>query len=123
MSSNADIAELLEQKTNNVYNSRLDAGDESGVHRGQRLNFLGGLLARNRKVHFFLKHMLLLTTQSKHKQLSAAVYFDNYTEQVSYSAAHNADTQGERLDMTNWAKRYVPAHVPPHFNLGRLGPP
>eukprot|EP00965_Chrysotila_dentata_P085928 2835330-Pleurochrysis_carterae.AAC.1 len=32
--------------------------------------------------------------------LSAAV-FDNYTEQVNYSAAHNADSQGERLDMSH----------------------
>eukprot|EP00965_Chrysotila_dentata_P028337 942125-Pleurochrysis_carterae.AAC.1 len=68
MSSNADIAELLQQRTSNVYKSRLDADDESGVRRGQRLNFLNGLLARNRNVHFFPKHMLLLTIQSKHKQ-------------------------------------------------------
>eukprot|EP00965_Chrysotila_dentata_P176114 5815402-Pleurochrysis_carterae.AAC.1 len=39
--------------------------------------------------------------------VSAAV-FDNYTEQVNYAAAHNADTQGERLDMTNWATLYLP---------------
>eukprot|EP00965_Chrysotila_dentata_P163800 5407735-Pleurochrysis_carterae.AAC.1 len=54
--------------------------------------------------------------------LSAAV-FDNYTEQVNYSAAHNADTQGERMDMTNWATLFLPVEVLPHINLARLGPP
>eukprot|EP00965_Chrysotila_dentata_P103892 3430678-Pleurochrysis_carterae.AAC.1 len=55
--------------------------------------------------------------------VSAAV-FDNYTtEQVNYSPAHNADTQGERLDMTIWVNLYLPTHVLPYINMGRLGPP
>ena len=166
LDSNPDIAELLDQRTTNVYNSRLNADLESDVRRGRRLNFVGGLLARNRNVHFFPKHQLLLAIQSKHKQVNHALWaqlsymrvlpslkwtedfindalqlqkqyipkyavvdwvsaavFDNYTEQVNYSAAHNADTQGERLDMTNWATLYLPKEVLPHINLARLGPP
>jgi len=36
-------------------------------------------------------------------QQVTAAFFDNYSTQQNYSARHNADTQGERLDMTNWA--------------------
>ena len=39
--------------------------------------------------------------------VSAAV-FDNNTIQCNYTARHNADTQGQRLDMTNWATLWLP---------------
>eukprot|EP00965_Chrysotila_dentata_P163328 5394721-Pleurochrysis_carterae.AAC.1 len=51
--------------------------------------------------------------------VSAAV-FNNYTEQVNYSAAHNADSQGERLDMTDWATLYLPLSLLPHINIGTI---
>eukprot|EP00965_Chrysotila_dentata_P157081 5189448-Pleurochrysis_carterae.AAC.1 len=47
----------------------------------------------------------------------SSVVFENYTKQVNYSAAHNADSQGERLDMTNCATLYLPKAVLPHINL------
>ena len=40
--------------------------------------------------------------------LVSAAVFDNYTEQMNYSAAHTVDTPGERIDMTNWATLYLP---------------
>eukprot|EP00965_Chrysotila_dentata_P166929 5511851-Pleurochrysis_carterae.AAC.1 len=52
--------------------------------------------------------------------VSAAV-LDNYTEQINYSAAHNANRQGERLDITYWATPYLPKAVLPHINLGVIG--
>jgi hypothetical protein len=52
--------------------------------------------------------------------VSAAV-FDNNTTQCNYSARHNADTQGERLDMTNWATVSLPKVLMPHINLNTLG--
>eukprot|EP00965_Chrysotila_dentata_P125892 4160755-Pleurochrysis_carterae.AAC.1 len=48
LDSNPDIGELLDQRTTSVYNSRLNADLLSDVRRGRRLNFVGGLLARNR---------------------------------------------------------------------------
>eukprot|EP00965_Chrysotila_dentata_P216935 6189666-Pleurochrysis_carterae.AAC.2 len=42
--------------------------------------------------------------------ISAAV-FDNYTKQLNYSAAHNPNTQCERLDTTNWATLYLSART------------
>ena len=38
--------------------------------------------------------------------VSAAV-FDNFSEHFNYNAAHTAATQGERLEMTNWATVYL----------------
>eukprot|EP00965_Chrysotila_dentata_P060881 2018071-Pleurochrysis_carterae.AAC.1 len=52
--------------------------------------------------------------------VSAAV-FANYTDQIKYSALHNANSHGERLDMTNWATLYLPKAVLPHINLGIIG--
>lgn len=164
LDANPDLADLLSGRTANTYSSRIDFGEEPEMRRRQRLNFLGGLLARNRNQHFLPKHQLLLAVQSRHKQLNhtlwaqlchmrmlpsftwttefiaaalelesqyipgydvvdwvSAAVFDNYTEQVNYSAAHNADSQGERLDMTNWATLYLPRPVLPHINLGRIG--
>ena len=50
----------------------------------------------------------------------SAVVFDNYTEQVNYQATHNSDTQGVRLDMTNWATVYLPLDSMPQVDLHRL---
>lgn len=164
LDSNPDLAELLISRTANRYNSRLDFEEEGQARRARRINFLGGLLARNRNQNFLPKHQLLFAIQCKHKQLNQSLWaqmcymrlvpsltwtgdfiaealeleseyipsyevvdwvsasvFDNYTEQVNYSAAHNADSQGERLDMTNWATLYLPRSVLPHINLGTLG--
>lgn len=161
---NPDLADLLDTRTSNSYSSRLDSGDEVETRRKQRLNFLGGVLSRNRNQHFLPKHQLLLAIQARHKQLNlslwaqlthmrllpsytwttefisaalelqhqyvpsyavvdwlSAAVFDNYTEQINYSAAHNADSQGERLDMTNWATLYLPRQILPHINLGVIG--
>ena len=52
--------------------------------------------------------------------ISAAV-FDNFTEQMNYSAAHNADSQGQRIDMTNWATLYLPKSSVPRLNVSGLG--
>ena len=52
--------------------------------------------------------------------VSAAV-FDNNTTQCNYSARHNADTQGERLDMTNWATLSLPKSLMPHVDISRQG--
>eukprot|EP00965_Chrysotila_dentata_P074338 2455708-Pleurochrysis_carterae.AAC.1 len=68
LDSSPDIAEFLDQRTTNVFDSRLNADLESDVRGGRRFNFVGGLLVRNRNVHFFPKHRLLLAIQSKHKQ-------------------------------------------------------
>ena len=51
--------------------------------------------------------------------MSAAV-FDNYTAQFNYDARHTADTQGTRIDMTNWTTIYLPKSTLPHINLGAL---
>ena len=51
--------------------------------------------------------------------ISAAV-FDNYTAQFNYDARHTADTQGERIDMTNWTSIYLPKSTLPHIDLGQL---
>ena len=51
--------------------------------------------------------------------ISAAV-FDNYTAQFNYDARHTADTQGERIDMTNWTTIYLPKSTLPHIDLGQL---
>ena len=40
---------------------------------------------------------------------------------MNYSAAHNADTQGQRIDMTNWATLYLPLSSAPHVNISALG--
>ena len=52
--------------------------------------------------------------------ISAAV-FDNFTEQMNYSAAHNADSQGQRIDMTNWATLNLPKSSVPRLNVSGLG--
>ena len=54
-----------------------------------------------------------------------ATAFDNFTEQQNYSACHNSDTQGQRIDMTNWATIGLSRASAPHFNLEVLsvGPP
>ena len=54
--------------------------------------------------------------------VSAAV-FDNYTEHFNYSARHNADSQGERIDMTNWATLYLPLSSAPDTNLAAMAAP
>ena len=46
-----------------------------------------------------------------------AACFDNFTEQMNYSAAHNADTQGQRIDMTNWATLCLPLSSAPQVNI------
>ena len=51
---------------------------------------------------------------------SSAVVFDNYTAQFNYDARHTADTQGERLDMTNWASIFLPRSTLPNVDLGNL---
>ena len=43
--------------------------------------------------------------------------FDNYTTNRNYSAAHNADTQGEKIDMTNWASVGIPRAIAPHITF------
>ena len=48
--------------------------------------------------------------------ISAAV-FDNYTTHRNYSASHNSDTQGERIDMTNWGSVSIPRAIAPHFRI------
>lgn len=164
LDSNPDLADLLDGRTSNTYSSRLHGGEEIEERRNRRLNYLGGLLLRNRNQHFLPKHQLLLAVQARHKQLNVSLWaqlchmrllpsykwtndfiaaalelehkyvpgypvvdwlsaavFDNYTEQVNYSAAHNADSQGERLDMTNWATLYLPKKVLPAVNLAAIG--
>ena len=49
-----------------------------------------------------------------------AAVFDNNTTQCNYSARHNADTQGERLDMTNWASMSLPRTLMPHVDLSAI---
>ena len=46
--------------------------------------------------------------------------FDNYTTHRNYSAAHNSDTQGERIDMTNWATVGIPRSVAPHVRVSNV---
>ena len=43
--------------------------------------------------------------------------FDNFTEQLNYDATHTADTQGLRIDMTNWATIFLPADSAPGYNF------
>ena len=50
-------------------------------------------------------------------QLVTAAMFDNYTAHVNYSAQHTADSQGERLDMTNWASAAIPLCTLPNPNM------
>ena len=51
---------------------------------------------------------------------ASATVFDNYTAQFNYDARHTSDTQGERLDMTNWATIFLPRATLPHVDLGNL---
>ena len=51
---------------------------------------------------------------------ASAVVFDNYTAQFNYDARHTSDTQGERLDMTNWASIFLPRSTLPNVDLGNL---
>ena len=50
----------------------------------------------------------------------SAASFDNFTTHFNYSARHNADTQGERIDMTNWATIYLPSAGLPPCDLSTL---
>ena len=52
--------------------------------------------------------------------ISAAV-FDNNTIQSNYAARHDVETQGQRLDMTNWATLWLPKMLCSHVNLHALG--
>jgi len=125
------------------------------------LNYLAGMVARNRNQNFLPKSQLLMACESQHKMCNAVLWqhwssmralpsktwldgfvedalkhhpgpsypvldfvsaavFDNYTEQVNYQATHNADTQGERLDMTNWATVWLPRSTLRHISIGDL---
>ena len=46
-----------------------------------------------------------------------AAVFDNYSTCMNYSAAHNADTQGTRIDMTNWASLSLPLSTARHITV------
>ena len=40
---------------------------------------------------------------------------------MNYNALHTSDTQGTRIDMTNWATMGIPKASLPHVDLGMLG--
>eukprot|EP00965_Chrysotila_dentata_P145390 4801753-Pleurochrysis_carterae.AAC.1 len=65
--SNPSLAQLLCSRTANTYTARLEGSEEIERRRLKRLNFLGGLLARNRNQPFMPKHQLLLAVQARHK--------------------------------------------------------
>lgn len=50
----------------------------------------------------------------------SAVVFDNNTTWQNYSARHNADTQGQQLNMTNWATLHLPRRLLAHLNMHPL---
>eukprot|EP00962_Isochrysis_galbana_P009201 scaffold2568_cov118-Isochrysis_galbana.AAC.2 len=149
LSSNPELSQVLECRTSSSYVQRSLYDDDSDAKRSTRLNYLAGIIARNRSQSFLPKHQLLMACESKHKLCNRVLWqhwssiralpsftwtedfveealrydpgcrypvldwvsasvFDNYTEQMNYSATHNADTQGRRLDMTNWATLFLP---------------
>ena len=160
--ANPELEEFLHERTMNtyVYHSR---GGEKAIHsRASRLNFVGGIIIRNKNKNFLPKQQILLALQSKHRLMNerlwydfsslrimpsdrwtdqfvadalkrprplqypildhiTACVFDNYTEQMNYHALHNADTQGLRIDMTNWATLYLPLSSAPNTNIAALG--
>jgi hypothetical protein len=162
LSANPDLEEFLHERTMNAYQAHHLADEDTVQARSMRLNFTGGLISRNRNVHYLPKHQLLLALQSKQKLMNerlwydfsnvrvmpsynwtdtfvndalltprplqydildgiTACVFDNYTDQMNYSAAHNADTQGQRIDMTNWATLYLPKSSVPEASVSLLG--
>ena len=163
LAANPDLQEFLHESTLNGYTERRLYDDVTASRRNARLNFVGGVIARNRNKNYLPKHQLLLALQSKHKLMHrqlwndfasvrtmpaynwtddlvtaalkqtrplqypifdgiTAACFDNYSSQMNYHAAHNADTQGQRIDMTNWATLYLPLSSSPDFTLLSMGP-
>ena len=159
LAANPDLQEFLHESTLNGYTERRLYDDATASRRNVRLNFVGGVIARNRNKNYLPKHQLLLALQSKHKLMHrqlwndfasvrtmpaynwtddlvtaalkqtrplqypifdgiTAACFDNYSSQMNYHAAHNADTQGQRIDMTNWATRLSlpPTQLIPRFH-------
>jgi hypothetical protein len=50
----------------------------------------------------------------------SAVCFDNFTVKVNYNTTHSSDTQGYRLDMTNWATIHLPMDAAPSLNIAEI---
>jgi hypothetical protein len=158
--ANPELTSMLVSKTANSSYSSVDRV-EYHYKREKRVDFLAGLLARNRNVHICPKQQAILAVTAKQKHINhdfwevltglrvlpsinwtndlvtdalarnpgapyevvdwvTAAVFDNNTTQCNYSASHNADTQGERLDMTNWATVSLPKALMPHININTL---
>ena len=50
----------------------------------------------------------------------SALCFDNFTVQVNYNTTHSSDTQGFRLDMTNWATVHLPLEAAPNLDIRQV---
>jgi len=108
--SNPDLADFLIGRTTNSYTGRFRVLEEIEEPREMRLNFLGGILARNRNQHFMPKHQLLLAVQAKHEQLnvfatgaaesdaSTPVIYVNHRVQPTYTPS-----QRPQLVLRLWA--------------------
>eukprot|EP00965_Chrysotila_dentata_P169087 5583568-Pleurochrysis_carterae.AAC.2 len=61
-------------RTANSYSGRCVQEGEGEERRRKRLNFLRGLLDRNRNQHVLPKQQLLLAIQARHKQLNITLW-------------------------------------------------
>lgn len=156
LAANPELETQLQQRTRNRYTPT--DSETHAVKRRGRLNFLAGLMVRNKSKNVMPGHHVLLAIESKHKMMNRALWdtltqirvlpsynwtddlisdavkenpgcpyavldyctaavFDNYTTHQNYSAAHTADTQGQRLDMTNWASLSLPHSSAPKLTF------
>ena len=70
LAANPGLQEFLHERTLNAYTERRLYDNDTANRRNARLNFVGGVIARNRNQYFLPQHQLLLALQSKHKLMN-----------------------------------------------------
>jgi hypothetical protein len=76
LAANPGLQEFLHERTLNAYTERRLYDNDTANRRNARLNFVGGVIARNRNQYFLPQHQLLLALQSKHKLMNRQLWYD-----------------------------------------------